>query len=283
MAMRVPAAAEAAGSPGVASAISDPAKRKKAEVCSQYAAAKVSGYKEWIAGTGGNCDPGTVPYSGQAAALRWLNFYRWMLGVGPVQVDPATAQGQQECAKILNYSFGHSPAPTVQCYTKLGATACGSSLIAGGYGLVGQVNGYALENDQNLVHRRNVLSVGRAGVWFGASGSSSDMHYGGAYTALSSDPAFVAHPGPGLNVKSAVPTVWFVQKGKASTPKLAARVFVVSTGKENPMKQGHFYTDFSSFSPDGWQPQLDVPYRVELRNDTGALFAQYETTFVTCP
>lgn len=49
------------------------------------------------------------------------------------------------------------------------------------------------------------------------------------------------------------------------------------------MKQGHFYTDFSSFSPDGWQPQLDVPYRVELRNDTGALFAQYETTFVTCP
>ncbi|MBI5537124.1 MAG: hypothetical protein HY898_30660 [Deltaproteobacteria bacterium] len=273
---------EAAGAECVASAISNPATRAKQEVCDRYKAAKAPGYTEWVPGSGGECDPGTVPYDGQVAALRYLDFYRWMLGVGPVQVDPSVASAEQQCAKILNYAFGHSPDPSVKCYTAEGAAACGASLIAGGYGLVGQVDGYAMETDQNLIHRRNVLAVGRAGVWFGASGGSSDMHYGGAYPALATDPAFVAHPGPGINVRSAVPGVWFVQKGTATTPPVAARVFVVSTSEEKPMKVGHHYNDFSSFSPDGWVPEVDVPYRVELWDDASAVFATFETTLVDC-
>jgi hypothetical protein len=274
---------ELTGTDCIASPISDPKTRTKTEVCDRYMAATAGPFTEWIPGTGGECDPGTVPYEGQIAALRWLDFYRWMIGVGPVQVDPSVAKAEQECAKILNYAFGHSPDPSVQCYTPEGAAACGASLIAGGYGLVGQVNGYAMEVDQNLIHRRNVLAVGRAGVWFGASGGSSAMHYGGAYPALNTDPDYVVHPGPGLNLRSAVPAKWFVQKGKSSTPPLSARVYIASSNQEMLMKTEHHFTDFSSFGPDGWAPENDVAYRVELVDDSAVVFGTFETTFITCP
>lgn len=271
------------GTACVAEPISAPTQRSKEEVCARHAAATVPPSVPWEPGAGG-CDPGTVPHEAQIATLRYLNFYRWMLGVGPVQVDPSVAAAEQQCALMLNYYFGHDPSPEVMCYTPEGAAACGSSLIAGGYGLVGQVDGYALETGQNLIHRRNVLAVGRAGVWFGANQSSSDMHYGGAYPALASDPAFVAHPGPGLQVMSKVPlNFWFVQAGTASTPPLAARVFEKSTMTELPMTQQHHYTDFSSFQPNGWVPMADTSYRVELVDDAQSVFASYETTFINCP
>ena len=181
----------AAGNDCVAAAVSAPSLRTAAEVCARYAA--------------------------DTAAPAML-------------VIPAVAKTEQECAKILHYAFGHAPDPSTQCCTMAGAAACSDSLIAGGFSLVTQFDGYALETEQNLIHRRNVLAVGRAGVWAGASGGSADMHYGGAYPALASDPAYVAHPGPGPNVRSKVPSRWFVQKGTATTPALDARVYVVGTG-----------------------------------------------------
>lgn len=264
--------------------ISDPTTRTKDEVCAHLAAATVSPAMEWIPGMGGMCDPGTVPFEAQVATLRYLNFYRWMIGVGPVQVDPSQSQAEQECAVMLNYYFGHDPTPDVTCYTALGAQACADSLIAGGYGLVGQVDGYALETGQNFIHHRNVLSVGRAGVWFGASGGSSDMHYGGSYTPLATDPRFVAHPGPGLQVMSKVPlTWWFVERGTESTPPLDARVFEKSTMTPMPMIRQHHYTDFSSFQTDGWTPAADTTYVVELVDDAMAVYDTFETTFINCP
>lgn len=271
------------GTACVAEPVSPPSERTKEEVCTRLAAASVPPAVPWEPGAGG-CDPGTVPYDAQIATLRYLNFYRWMIGVGPVQVDPSVAAAEQQCALMLNYYFGHDPGPEVMCYTPEGAAACGASLIAGGFGLVGQVDGYALETGQNLIHRRNVLAVGRAGVWFGANQSSSDMHYGGAYPALPTDPAYVAHPGPGPQVMSKVPlSFWFVQRGTESTPPLAARVKEKSSGTDMPMTQQHYYTDFSSFQPNGWTPAADTTYVVELVDEAQAVFSSYETTFVTCP
>lgn len=273
------------GADCVAEAVSDPTTRDKAEVCARFAEATVPPAKEWIPGTSGDaCDPGTVPFEAQVATLRYLNFYRWMIGVGPVQVDPSVAAAEQECAVMLNYYFGHDPMPDVMCYTPEGAGACADSLIAGGYGLVGQVDGYALETGQNFIHHRNVLAVGRAGVWFGANAGSSDMHYGGAYPALPTDPKFVAHPGPGLQVMSKVPVGWwFVERGTESTPPLDARVFVKETMEEKPMTRQHHYADFSSFQTNGWTPEADVAYLVELVDDNMAVFGSFETTFVNCP
>jgi hypothetical protein len=273
----------AAGSDCVAAPVSAPSMRTKAEVCARYAADTAAPAILTKPGSAGVCDPGTVPYDAQVAALRYLNFYRWMLGVGPVQVIPAVAKAEQECAKILNYAFGHSPDPSTQCYTMAGAAACSDSLIAGGFSLVTQFDGYALETEQNLIHRRNVLAVGRAGVWAGASDGSADMHYGGAYPALASDPALVAHPGPGPNVRSKVPSRWFVQKGTATTPPLDAHVYIASSGEQKPMQRYHHYTDFSSFDLMGWTPAVGVAYRVELVDDAGAIFSKFETTFVDCP
>ena len=267
----------------VAEVITAPATRTKVEVCARFKAANARPATLWRAGTGGECDPGTVPFEAQMAALRYLDFYRWMIGVGPVQVLPAVARAEQECAKILNYEFGHSPSPTTKCYTKDGADACGGSLIAGGFDLLTQFDGYGLEVEQNLIHRRNILAVGRAGVWAGASGGSSDMHYGGAYPALPTDPELVAHPGPGFNVRSKVPTRWFVQKGTKTIPAVDARVFVKTSGEEKTMKRYHHYTDFSSFDVSGWTPAVDVTYRVELLDDSKAVVAKFETVFVDCP
>jgi hypothetical protein len=259
-------------------------KRTKDEVCQALAAASKAPATQWTPGMGGACDPGTVPYDAEVAAITYLNFYRWMIGVGPVQVVPAVAKDEQACAVILNYYFGHDPMPGVMCYTPEGAAACGSSLIAGGYGLIGQVDGYALETGQNFIHHRNVLAVGRAGVWFGANAGSSDMHYGGAYTPLATDPKFVAHPGPGLQVRSKVPTDWwFVERGTDTTPPLDARVFVKATNEEKPMMRQHHYNDFSSFQPSGWVPAVDTAYRVQLVDDAMAVFSEFETTFIDCP
>ena len=271
------------GTSCVVEPISDPMTRTKEEVCGRLASATQLPATQWNPGAGG-CDPGTVPFEGQVAALRYLNFYRWMIGVGPVQVDTTVAAAEQQCALMLNYYFGHDPGPDVMCYTPEGAAACGSSLIAGGYGLIGQVDGYALETGQNFIHHRNVLAVGRAGVWFGANGGSSDMHYGGAYPALPTDPAFVAHPGPGLQVMSKVPlTWWFVEAGTASTPPLDARVTIVATGEQKPMTRQHHFGDFSSFQTEGWVPEADTPYLVELIDDSAAVFGSFETTFINCP
>ena len=109
------------------------------------------------------------------------------------------------------------------------------------------------------------------------------MHYGGSYPALETDPAFVAHPGPGFNIAGMVPSQWFVQAGTADTPPLEARVFGVDSEEEMPMRLEHHFSNFSSFAPDGWSPTLDIPYRVELYDDMGALFGSYETTFIRCP
>lgn len=274
----------ASGTDCVAVVVSNPATRTKAEVCDRYKAALKRPAALWKAGTGGECDPGTVPYEGQVAALDYLNFYRWMIGVGPVQVIPSVAKVEQECAKILGYSFSHSPPATTKCYTAAGAAACGASLIAGGFDLMTQFDGYAMETAQNLVHRRNVLSVGRAGVWAGTSNpGGSAMHYGSSYAALATDPEYVAHPGPGLNVRARVPSRWFVQKGTKTLPAVDARVFVVATGDEKPMTRYHHFNDFSSFDLSGWTPAVDTPYRVELIDDTSATVASFVTTFVDCP
>jgi len=271
------------GASCVAEPISDPMTRTKEEVCGRLASATEQPAMQWNAGAGG-CDPGTVPFDAQVAALRYLNFYRWMIGVGPVQVDTTVASAQQQCALMLNYYFGHDPSPDVMCYTPEGAAACGSSLIASGYGLIGQVDGYALETGQNFIHHRNVLAVGRAGVWFGASSGASDMHYGGAYPALATDPAYVVHPGPGLQVMSKVPlNWWFVEAGTASTPPLDARVSVIATGEPKPMTRQHHFGDFSSFQTSGWTPEADTPYLVELIDDDLAVFGSFETTFINCP
>jgi hypothetical protein len=271
------------GTSCVASAVTLPATRTKAEVCARYATETARPAVVWKPGAANTCEPGTVPYDAQIAALRYLNFYRWMLGVGPVQVIPAVATDEQACAIILNSEFSHSPAATTKCYTPGGAAACSDSLIAGGFDVITQFDGYALEVEQNLIHRRNVLAVGRAGVWTGMSGGSSDMHYGGAYPALATDPAYVAHPGPGPNVRNKVPSRWFVQRGTATIPAVDARVFVKATNEAKPMTRYHHYNDFSSFDLAGWTPAVDVTYRVELVDDGGAVVSTYETTFVDCP
>jgi hypothetical protein len=74
-----------------------------------------------------------------------------------------------------------------------------------------------------------------------------------------------------------------VQKGTKTIAAVDARVFVVATGEEKPMKRYHHYTDFSSFDVSGWTPAVDTPYRVELVDDAKATVAKFETTFVDCP
>ena len=274
----------ARGTDCVAGEVTKPDARTKAEVCARYAEAKAAPATLYTPPGGGEqCAVGPLPYPSQVAALAYLNFYRWMVGVGPVQVVPNEGQGQQECAKILESTFGHDPPPTAPCYTPLGAASCGNSLIAGGFTAVTQFDGYGMEVEQNLVHRRNILAVGRAGVWVGSTGRSSNMHYGGAYPALASDPAFVAHPGPGIVVRERVPARWFVQKGTASIAAVDARVTEVASGTSKPMKRNHHFNDFSSFDPDGWQPQVDVAYRVELVDDAATVVGSFTTTFVDCP
>ena len=60
-------------------------------------------------------------------------------------------------------------------------------------------------------------------------------------------------------------------------------MFVKSINEEKPMKRQHHFNNFSSFQPMGWVPVADTPYRVQLISDSMAVFAEFETTFITCP
>jgi len=220
----------------------------------------------------------------QLTALGYVESYRRLSGVGPVEINGAVAAEQQECALLMhaNNNISHSPPAEWLCYTEAGAAAAGSSLIAWGFSSAAStVDAYVQETISGLPHRRNVLSVGRAGVLFGHAGSGGCMRYGGSYTALGTDPEYVYQPNPGFAPIAVFSSRWSVQPGTGGSATFTTQIFRESNDEELPVTQLASGSSLTSWQLDGWSVELDETYRVVLTGDVGV--REYTTTPIQCP
>lgn len=232
----------------------------------------------WIT-DGDQCDAGSLALEAHLTALGYVESYRRLSGVGSVEINAAVAAEQQECALLMhaNGNISHSPPPEWNCYTEAGAAAAGSSLSACGFfSAASTVDAYVQETISGLPHRRNVLSVGRAGVLFGHAGSGGWLRDGGSYAALGTDPEYVYQPNPGFAPLQVFSSRWSVQPGTGGSATFTAQIFRESDNEELPADQLSSGSSLSSWNLDGWSVEPDETYRVVLTGDVGT--REYTTT-----
>ena len=109
-----------------------PETRTSAEVCTAWSAAETR--KE--AGDGFTnttiaCDPGALSRNALDDALARMNFYRWLVGLGPTADDSGANTTGQACAVVSAWNpagpAAHFPQSSATCYTPAGAGGAGSS------------------------------------------------------------------------------------------------------------------------------------------------------------
>jgi hypothetical protein len=185
----------------------DPATHSESEVCRRWTEGHVQRAAERYVPGPTMCDPGVVPRPAIDDALVRTNMFRWLVGLGPVSDDPREAATTQACA-VLQHRAGwpgpsnptpHSPAPSLPCYSTLGASGSSSSNIAWGVGSAADAVDLWIEdrgNERTLGHRRWILNPPLGPVSFGFYGDASCMSVfgmSGSGTSLE----FIAYPPPG--------------------------------------------------------------------------------------
>jgi hypothetical protein len=267
--------------------------RDAAAVCRHWRAERVDPNVEWEPTPDSNdtCDPGRTTDAAQQAALRRVNAYRWLVGLGPVRLAPHLYAQQQACATLL-FALGHldhHPPATAPCYTPEGAAGCGSSNLALGTSLAGSVDLYVQDSGvASLGHRRWVLSPTLAETAFGIKGAMSCM-FTFSWSG-SEDPDFVAWPPPGyVPADAAAGAFSFVSSRLGFDERTRVEVAIDDGPFEEVRHQvlqwGFGWGSALSFQPPGnpwsvWQAGRRV--RVAVRGLTPH-DVEYEVQFVACP
>jgi hypothetical protein len=183
--------AEESDAPGDADRVADLA------ACSRYEQATASVDEGVWTGDPATCDPGEAPSVGVDNAMRLVNYARELAGVDALELDPAAADGTQECALMMhaNASLSHQPPDTWECWTQAGATAAARSLLAREPS-VGAMLQYLVDfgNETTLVHRRWLLNPAVPRIALGSTDAFSCLRLGS--TTLNST-GWIAWPPPG--------------------------------------------------------------------------------------
>lgn len=277
----------AAGADCVATPVSDPTSRGRDEVCNAWRTGRMSrGGPAFDNPSASACGPGSLPFAAHMEALSYLNTYRWLSGVGPVtlNVDPTVPQAQQECAVLqaANSDISHSPPMDWLCWTADGAAAAGGSYIAWGFASASAtVDGYIRETQARLSHRRGLLPIGRANIYFGHFQNGGCCRYGGVGAGLASDPDYIFYPNAGFAPIELFGGKWSVMRGRGDVASFTARVFDDASGAEMPVATVESFDDFTSWTQTGWSPTDGVTYRVELTRADASMVV-YRTTPTSC-
>ena len=262
---------------------SDLEARTPAEVCARWKAGQVvTASTQYVPGTGGMCDPGTITDAAvYDAANRW-SMYRWLVGLPPVGVDRTNAADMQQCALVLGYDFRHDPPPTTTWYTAGGADAASRSMICSAQDAAGCMDLYTLESyatDNRLSHRKIVVGTNRDNVNFGVSSGGSCALYGYG-TDPPTTPAFTAVPNPGPTPIAMARSTWSLHQTSAALPIGDTQVFDETAGAPVGVQQNLRYAGIN-----GWDLTSPViaghTYRVTLSDGTSTI--EYRTTPVDCP
>lgn len=263
----------------------DPLTRTDAQVCARWNAEWGERATTIYTRGAATCDPGEIDPTAHEDAMRRLNLYRWMSGLGPAGVDWSNQELAQYAAVMFdaNDDIQHEPPTSWACYTSEGATAAGSSNIALGYGSAAEtVDGYIGDTGvPSLGHRRWCLHPDLDGVGFG--------HYGrgGAMWAFDSTPRasqlpFVAYPPPGPVPVRIAPGEWSLStSGGLRNPTV--RVVDLTTGSTVDVSPDYKDEGYGQDTVGWWMPSTPRAgdrYEITVTGNGGEW--SWETRFVDC-
>ena len=227
----------------------DPAQRTAADVCTRWKADHVlTDQQPFTAGTGGDCDPGTLSAAGKADTLKRINGFRWLVGLGPTTESATLDATDQHCANLESWwdftspSSPHSPPTSAKCYTADGASGAGMSNIAWGNGPADSIDQFIQDmgNATTMGHRRWIVNppLGPVGIGYWEGGGMYNSAECLAIFGSSGggpNPPWVAVPNPGY-VPMPIPTwEWTFHSALAGT----ANATITVAGERQREPPGH--------------------------------------------
>lgn len=275
-----------------------PPGHSEAEVCAAYAAAMATEPDPFTGGAAGMCDPGVLSENGVRDAVRLLNFYRWLAGLGPVGDDVNANRMAQQCSVMAAWNpagpSAHSPSPAAVCYSTEGAQGAGTSNIAWGPGSPsGAVDQFMQDwgNENTMGHRRWLLypplqpvGVGfyRGGNNYGSAACMQVLNFGGS----GPHPEYVSWPPPGFVPAGLTSWQWTFHSSMVPLGGITGDVTRLSDGVQLPITvqwmEGSYGESTISLLRDGWSPEAGQVYRVTLRPPEGTPVV-YDVNPVNCP
>jgi len=287
------------GSACTANAPGSPATRTSNEVCSAWRAAETrreSGDGFTTSTT--MCDPGQLSRNALDDALSRLNFFRWLVGLGPTTDDAQANATGQACAVISAWNpagqQAHFPQSSAACYSQPGAAGAGSSNIAwGARDASDAIDLWMIDfgNETTFGHRRwllnpplNPVGIGhyRGGNNYGSASCLSV--FGGSGTGPRPD--FVAFPPPGFSPTSLTQWQWTLH-GNIPLSGTTVTVTRQSDMAELPMRlevlAGSYGQAAVVMFRDGWSPVAGQTYHVRVSGTGGLGLIEYDVKPTDCP
>ncbi len=287
------------GNSCTANAPGSPATRTSNEVCSAWRAAETR--RE--AGDGFTtsttmCDPGQLSRNALDDALSRLNFFRWLVGLGPTTDDVQANATGQACAVISAWNpagqQAHFPQPSAACYSQPGAAGAGSSNIAwGARDASDAIDLWMIDfgNETTFGHRRwllnpplNPVGIGhyRGGNNYGSASCISV--FGGSGTGPRPD--FVAFPPPGFSPIALTQWQWTLH-GNIPLSGTTVTVTRQSDMANLPMRlevlAGSYGQAAVVMFRDGWSPVAGQSYHVRVSGTGGLGLIEYDVKPTDCP
>ena len=269
-----------------------PETRTSGEVCTAWAAAetrKETG--DGFTNTTATCDPGVLSRNALDDALARLNFFRWLVGLGPTGDDAGGNTAGQACAVVSAWNpagpAAHFPATTATCYTPSGAGAAGSSNIAwGARDASDAIDLWMIDfgNETTFGHRRWLLNPPLSNVGIGHYrggnnyGSASCISVFGGGSA-GPRPDFIAFPPPGFSPTPLTQWQWTIH---GNIPLSGATVVVTRLGDGVVMNtrleilNGSYGQATVAVFRDGWNPVAGQTYHVRLSGTGGLGVVEYD-------
>ena len=208
-----------------------------------------------------------------------------MVGLnGDCTLDAALNSQEQEAALMMtaNNALSHNPPTSWLCYTSAGATAAGSSNLAGGFNPTESIWQFIKDEGTGnfpVGHRRYVLHSTKQQFGFGATPNATALYvfHSDANTQI---PAFIAFPPKGFIPQQLIPSRWsFAIPGADFT---ASTVTMTGPGGNGPLtvvsNNITFYGDNSVVfvpTPVDIANTTDVEYTITISGITNAPQTSY--------
>ncbi|MGC4091251.1 MAG: CAP domain-containing protein [Polyangiaceae bacterium] len=261
------------------------------ELCARWKGDRVNLTEDAWNGNASTCTAGDMTTTARDTVLRLVNLYRYIAALPAVAYDATRNQQDQACALMMqaNNTINHTPPSTWTCYTAAGATAAGSSNLAGS-GAIPAVDAYMLDpgNATTLGHRRWILSNSLGPIGVGSTGKYSCMWtLNGTGKA---GKAWTAWPSPGVfplqaftaSRQSVDSTGWSIQSDSINLA--GAQVAVTLNGTNQPVTVTQLDANYGSryairFNPSGWTTAAGT-YHVAVTGIATAI--EYDINVVSC-
>ncbi|MEM7606813.1 MAG: hypothetical protein AAF411_15770 [Myxococcota bacterium] len=260
--------------------VGDPLDHSEAEACERWNGTRAASGDGFTV-SDATCDPGELAPSAIDEGMARINFYRWLVGVGPAAPAPAHVQAQH-CALVSAWNpagpGAHFPPDTATCFTPEGAQGAASSNIAwGSRSTIHAIDQWVQDrgNATTIGHRRWILHPPLSNVQLGlyrggtSFGGAACMGVFGSGSG-SPRPEWFAFPPPGPSPVR-LPTDTWTFHAAWSFRDVAITVTRLGDGEDMPImiqplnpSGGFGYVNATSFIPMGWRAEAGETYRVSI-------------------